>query len=94
LKAGKPSAAKERGQALTRRDIKMVEDAFRKEHYFKSLTELRKSLPRKVKDENLKAVVVHIENSNKIERNRDGSLVWIWMESEAAKKSLRESTPL
>lgn len=83
-----------RGQALTRRDIRMIEDAFRKEHYFRSLAELGKSLPVKVGRENLEAAIAHIEGSNKMVRNRDGTLVWTYTESRAARKSLKESMPL
>ena len=94
MKAGKSFTAKECRQELTHRDIKTVEDAFRKEHYFESIAELRKSLPRKIEGETLKAIVAHIENLNRIELNRDGSIVWIFMESERAGKSLRGSTEL
>jgi hypothetical protein len=51
-------------------------------------------LSRRVQYGALGIALAYLERSNKIEQNRDGSIVWIFMESEAARKSLRGSTEL
>jgi hypothetical protein len=72
----------------------MIEHALRKEQFFESMTKLKESLPIEVRDETLKAALSRIERSNKIAWNKDGSIVWAFMESEGAKRSLGESTEL
>jgi hypothetical protein len=74
--------------------LEMIEDAIRKEQYFESKTRLWKSLPKGVQYGTLGVALSYLERSNKIEQNGDGSIAWIFMESERAKKSLEESTEL
>ena len=82
-------------QIMPRLDtLEMIEDTIRKEQYFESKTKLWKSLPRGVQYGTLGTALSYLERSNKITQNRDGSIVWIFVESERARKSLEESTEL
>lgn len=74
--------------------LEMIENAIRKEQYFESKTKLWKSLPRGVQYGTLGVALSYLERSNKIELNIDGSIVWIFMESEKMKRSLEGSTEL
>ena len=74
--------------------LEMIEDIIRKEQYFESKTKLWKSLPRGVQYGTLDVALGYLERSNKIIRSRDGSIVWIFMEGERARKSLEESAEL
>jgi hypothetical protein len=88
-------AAPKRRQIMPRLDtLEMIEDAIRKEQYFESKTKLWKSLPRGVQYGTLGVALSYLERSNKITRNKDGSLIWIFMEGEKARKSLEESIEL
>lgn len=82
-------------QIMPRLDtLEMIEDTIRKEQYFESKTKLWKLLPRGVQYATLGVALSYLERSNKITQNRDGSIVWIFVESERARKSLEESTEL
>jgi hypothetical protein len=84
-----------RRQIMPRLDtLEMIEDTIRKEQYFGSKTKLWKSLPRGVQYGTLRIALSYLERSNKITQNRDGSIVWIFIESQRARKSLEESTEL
>lgn len=74
--------------------LEMIEHTIRKEQYFESKTRLWKSLPRGVQYGTLGVALAYLERSNKIAQNRDGSIVWIFIESKKARKSLEESTEL
>jgi hypothetical protein len=95
LKAGKSATAGKRRQTMSRvGTIEMIEDVINEEKYFELKTKLGTSLSRRVQYGALGIALAYLERSNKIEQNRDGSIVWIFMESEAARKSLRGSTEL
>lgn len=82
-------------QIMPRLDtLEMIENTIRKEQYFESKTKLWKSLPRGVQYGTLGVALDYLERSNKITRNRDGSIVWIFMGGKNAKRSLAESTEL
>ncbi|MEM3094791.1 MAG: hypothetical protein QXX64_04045 [Nitrososphaera sp.] len=72
----------------------MIEDTIRKEQYFESKTKLWKSPPRGVQYGTLGIALGYLERSNTIAQNKDGSIVWIFVEGERARKSLEESTQL
>jgi hypothetical protein len=74
--------------------LEMIEDTIRKEQYFESKTKLWKALPRGVQYGTLGVALSYLERSNKIAFNNDGSIVWIFVESERANKSLEESIEL
>ena len=40
--------------------------------------ELRKALPERMKYKTFRAIFDHLEDNNKIIRDRDGYVVWIW----------------
>jgi hypothetical protein len=89
-----PSSSSHR-QIMPRLDtLEMIEDTIRKEQYFESKTKLWKALPRGVQYGTLGIALGYLERSNKITLNTDGSIVWIFMEGERARKSLEESTEL
>ncbi len=91
----RPPMSPPRRRIMPRLDtLEMIEDTIRKEQYFESKTKLWKSLPRGVQYGTLGVALSYLERSNKITRNRDGSIVWIFMEGRKAKKSLDESTEL
>jgi len=84
-----------RRQIMPRLDtLEMIENTIRKEQYFESKTKLWKSLPRGVQYGTLGIALAYLERSNKITQNRDGSIAWIFVEGERARKSLEESTEL
>lgn len=90
-----PSASPSHRQIMPRLDtLEMIEDTIRKEQYFESKTKLWKALPRGVQYGTLGIALSYLEKSNKITQNRDGSIAWIFVEGERARKSLEESTEL
>jgi hypothetical protein len=92
----KPSSlSSPRRQIMPRLDtLEMIEDTIRKEQYFESKTKLWKALPRGVQYGTLGIALSYLEKSNKIAKNRDGSMVWIFVHGKRARKSLEESTEL
>lgn len=91
----RPPMAPPRRRIMPRLDtLEMIEDTIRKEQYFESKTKLWKSLPRGVQYGTLGIALSYLERSNKITQNRDGSIVWIFVEGKRARKSLDESTEL
>ncbi len=90
-----PPTKTPRRQIIPRLDtLEMIEDTIRKEQYFESKTKLWKALPRGVQYGTLGVALSYLERSNKITPNKDGSIVWIFVESEKARKSLEESKDL
>jgi hypothetical protein len=84
-----------RRQIMPRLDtLEMIENTIRKEQYFESKTKLWKALPRGVQYGTLGIALDYLERSNKIAQNKDGSIVWIFIEGERARKSLEESAEL
>lgn len=82
-------------QIMPRLDtLEMIEDTIRKWQYFESKTKLWKTLPRGVQYGTLGIAISYLERSNKITQNRDGSIAWIFIENEKARKSLEQSTEL
>jgi hypothetical protein len=82
-------------QIMPRLDtLEMIEDTIRKEQYFETRTRLWKALPRGVQYGTLGVALSYLERSNKIVQNKDGSIAWIFVESDQARKSLERSTEL
>ncbi len=89
------TTATPRRQIMPRLDtLEMIEETVRKEQYFESKTKLWKALPRGVQYGTLTVALSYLERSNKIAQNKDGSIVWIFVEGERARKSIEESTEL
>lgn len=90
-----PSMSSPRRRIMPRLDtLEMIEDTIRKEQYFESKTKLWKSLPRGVQYGTLGIALSYLERSSKITQNKDGSIAWIFVEGERARKSLDESIEL
>lgn len=93
--AGKRRAKASSKRIMPRLDtLEMIEDTLRKEQHFESKTRLWKALPRGVQYGTLGVALSYLERSNKITENHDGSIAWIFVEGEKARKSLEESTEL
>jgi len=90
-----PPTATPHRQIMPRLDtLEMIEDTIRKEQYFESKTKLWKALLRGVQYGTLRVALSYLEKSNKITQNKDGSIVWIFVEGERARRSIEESTEL
>lgn len=74
--------------------IQMVEQAIKSDKVFSSKNQLWRSLPKQVQYPTLLTILDYLEESNKIMYEKDGSIVWTFVDSAAARKSLKESTPL
>ena len=72
----------------------MIEDTIKTHQYFQSKTKLWKALPRGVQYGTLGVALTYLVKSNKIAFNKDGSIVWIFVESGKASKSLQDSIEL
>lgn len=73
--------------------IKMVEEMIRKSQYFSSKNQIFRKLPKQVMYQTLIKILDYLVESNKIEINKDGSIVWIFADSPQIKKLLKESKP-
>lgn len=74
--------------------IKMVENEFRKNHFFDSKNQLWRSLPKQTQYPTLCNVLDYLEESNKITYDKNGKIVWIFIEGDKAQKSLKNSVTL
>lgn len=68
----------------------MVEQTIKNKHYFKSRNQLFIILPKQVMPETLNTILEYLQESNKINVNRDGSIVWTFSRSKI-KKRLKKS---
>jgi hypothetical protein len=83
------------GRIMPRLDtIVMIETTIKSKKYFESKTKLWRALPRGVQYRTLGTVLAYLKRSNKIVENRDGSIVWIFVEGARARKSLEKSVEL
>jgi hypothetical protein len=82
-----------KGHSPTLKTILEVENIIQKKRYFNSKTELHKTLKNKTQFGTLNTVLQYLESSDKIEFNKDGSIVWIFADSHRIKKLLKESKP-
>lgn len=74
--------------------IQMVEQAIKGDKTFSSKNLLWRSLPKQVQYPTFLTILDYLEQSNKIIYEKDGTIVWTFVDSAAARKSLKESTPL
>lgn len=74
--------------------IQMVEKTIKNDKIFYSKNTLWRRLPRQVQYPTFVKILDYLEQSNKIMYEKDGSIVWTFADSAAAKRSLKESTPL
>ncbi|NWG36571.1 hypothetical protein [Nitrososphaera sp.] len=74
--------------------IQMVEKAIKNDKKFYSKNQLWRSLPKQVQYPTFVKILDYLEESNKIMYEKDGTIIWTFADSAAARKSLKESTPL
>jgi len=72
----------------------MVEKAIKNDKKFYSKNQLWRSLPKQVQYPTFVKILDYLEESNKIMYEKDGTIIWTFADSAAARKSLKESTPL
>ncbi|MFH1721288.1 MAG: hypothetical protein ABH950_01645 [Candidatus Altiarchaeota archaeon] len=68
----------------------MIEDAIRKSKDYPKRMELWRSLPKKTMYQTFMMVLKYLEASNKIMFDKDGSIVWIFVDNPKLKKALKE----
>lgn len=74
--------------------IQMVENAIKGDKVCSSKNQLWRSLPKAMQYPTLLTILDYLERSNKIIMEKDGSIVWTFVDSQAARKSLKDSTPI
>jgi hypothetical protein len=73
--------------------IRMVEEMMKKRQFVNSRNQLFRELPKQVMSQTLNKILNYLEDSNKIILNNDGSIAWIFVESDKVKKILKNSKP-
>ena len=73
--------------------VKMVENAIKKNNAFDSRNQLWRSLPKAIQYPTFITILDYLVDSNKIVIERDGTIIWTFVDSSAAKQSLRDSRP-
>ena len=72
----------------------MVEDELKENNFFTSKNSLWRSLPKQTQYSTFCKVLDYLEESNKITYDKDGNIIWIFVESKKAQKSLEDSSDL
>ena len=90
------SLVKRSGHNPTVNTLLQIENAIKEKRYFNSRTELFRSLNNKVQFGTLNIALKYLESKNIIELNKDGSLVWIFLDkkNKAMARTLKKSIPL
>ena len=58
--------------------IEMVEQVLAKEKEFSSRNRLSRALPKQVQQQTIEVILEYLEKSNKILRDKDGAILWIF----------------
>ncbi len=74
--------------------IKMVEQTLSKMSEYSSKNKLWRELPRQVQYPTFKAVLDYLEESNKIMYDKDGTIIWIFMDNPKLKRLYKTSKSL
>ena len=74
--------------------ITMVEQTLSKISEYPSKNKLWRALPRQVQYPTFRAVLNYLEESNKIMYDKDGAIIWTFVDNPKLKKLHRESTVL
>lgn len=74
--------------------IKMVEDMISKQKEFSSKNRLWRSLPKQVQYKTFTTILDYLEKSNKIMYDKEGTILWIFVDNPKLRKLHRESTVL
>lgn len=74
--------------------ILMVEKTIRENQVFETKNQLVRSLPKTMQYHTLLTILDYLKNSNKIVIEKDGTIIWTFVDTPEARKSLEESKPL
>lgn len=74
--------------------IKMVEQTLSKISEYPTKNKLWRALPRQVQYPTFKVVLNYLEESNKIMYDKDGSILWIFVDNPKLKKLVKTSKSL
>ena len=74
--------------------IKMVEQTISKASEYSSKNKLWRSLPRQVQYPTFKSVLDYLERSNKIIYDKDGTIIWIFVDNPKLKRLIKTSKPI
>ncbi|MDP2667906.1 MAG: hypothetical protein Q8O65_04250 [Nitrosopumilaceae archaeon] len=74
--------------------IKMVEQTLSKMSEYPTKNKLWRALPRQVQYPTFKAVLNYLEESNKIIYDKDGTIIWIFVDNPKLKRLVKTSKPL
>ena len=74
--------------------IKMVEQTLSKMSEYSTKNKLWRALPRQVQYPTFKAVLNYLEESNKIIYDKDGTIIWIFVDNPKLKRLVKTSKPL
>lgn len=74
--------------------IEMVEDVISEQKEFSSKNRLWRSLPKQVQYKTFTTILGYLEKSNKIMYDKEGTILWIFVDNPKLKKLHRESTVL
>ena len=74
--------------------IEMVEDMISEQKEFSSKNRLWRSLPKQVQYKTFTTILDYLEKSNKIMYDKEGTILWIFVDNPKLKKLHRESTVL
>lgn len=85
-----------KGHSPTLNTILEIENIIKKKGYFNSKTELYRRIKNKTQYRTFNTVLQYLKASNKVEFNKDGSLVWIFLDKKNKKmiKALEKSVML
>lgn len=74
----KDKHTKNSNHAPTLNTIKMIEGILSKEKEFNSRNKLSRALPKQVQSQTIETVLQYLEKSNKVMRDKTGSILWIF----------------
>jgi hypothetical protein len=74
--------------------ILMVEKAIKSHEVFETKNQLLRSLPKSMQYPTLLTTLAYLQDSNKIVIEKDGTIIWTFVDTPEARKSLEESKSL
>ncbi len=74
--------------------IRMVEQTLSKMSEYSSKNKLWRTLPRQVQYPTFKAILDYLEESNKIMYDKDGTIIWIFVDNPKLKRLVKTSKSL
>lgn len=73
--------------------VLMVEDALKNAKEYPTRMELWRALPRKVQYQTFQLILGYLQKSNKIFITREGQIMWVFAETPATQRLVKESIP-